>query len=67
MTFVILMGTFSYGRACMFYILDDGGPFALMWGQVAANVGTTIGAILSFVLVSVKVFQAEPPCPGMLL
>ncbi len=59
------MATMNYGRPCMFYILDDGGPLALMWGQVAANVGVAVGAVLSFVLVSMNLFQAEPPCLGM--
>ncbi len=60
-TFVILMATINYGRACMFYMLDKGGPFAMMWGQVAANLGVTLGAVLSFVLVSVNLFQADVP------
>ncbi len=59
------MGTFNYARACMFYILDKGGPLALMWGQAALQIRLIVGSILSFVLVSVNVFQAEPPCPGM--
>ncbi len=63
---VMLLATFTYGRSCVFYILNDGGAFSLMWGQVACHVGTTVGSVLSFTLVSVlKVFQAEPPCPGM--
>ncbi len=49
----------------LFYILDDVGAFVLMWGQTVLHVGTTLGAILSFILISLNVFQAEPPCAGM--
>ncbi len=65
LTFVLMKAVYNYARSCVMYIMDDGGS-GLMWGGCSMHVGAGIGALIGFVLTTVlKVFESEPPCPGM--
>ncbi|KAK2162207.1 hypothetical protein LSH36_102g09094 [Paralvinella palmiformis] len=60
--------------ACIIYVnvsnaailSEHGGHYSLLWFGGATQIGSCVGAIASFIFVNVlKVFQSEPPCPGM--
>ncbi|KAK2140983.1 hypothetical protein LSH36_1190g00096 [Paralvinella palmiformis] len=49
-----------------FIMNAHGGRHSLLWLGGATQIGSCIGAIVTFVFVNVlRVFHSEPPCPGM--
>ncbi|KAK2162206.1 hypothetical protein LSH36_102g09078 [Paralvinella palmiformis] len=46
---------------------EHGGHHSLLWFGGATQIGSSVGAIASFIFVNVlSIFQSEPPCPGMI-
>ena len=64
MTFVLLTGLFSYTKVTIASMLQaEGGRKALLWCGVFTQVGSFIGAIVTFILVNIlQVFVAIYPC-----
>ena len=65
-TAVLMTGFFSYAKVSIATILRDEGRKALLWCGASQQIGSFVGAVISFTLVNVfHLFKSLPPCANM--
>lgn len=61
---ILAMGLITYSKVSIANVCRGEGRRALMWFGVVTQIGSLLGALVTFLLINVfQLFHSAPPCP----